>query len=220
MGPDSKIRIVIAEDHRLFREGLRSILKDDKSLEIVGEAVNGLQAINVVSDLKPDVVLLDITMPVMDGIQVIPVIRQKSAGTKVLMLTASKDEGKVLKSLQAGAKGYLSKDTSTSSLIKAIKVVHKDQLWVQRKLVARFFNGDFVGDLGKEDRQDKAKANLTPREQDILLLLTKGFTNKEIANDLFISEKTVRNHLTKVFRKLNVNRRIEAIFAAIKLGFT
>jgi len=220
MGPNSKIRIVIAEDHRLFREGLRLILKDDKSLEIVGEAANGLQAINVVRDLKPNVILLDIAMPVMDGIQIIPAIRQKSPGTKVLMLTASKDETTIFKSLRAGAKGYLSKDTSTSSLIKAIKAVNNDELWLQRKLVARFFSGDYAANLGKEDRSEQTKKHLTPREQDVLLLLTKGLTNKEIANALFISEKTVKNHLNKIFKKLNVCRRIEAILAAIKLGFT
>jgi len=220
METERKIRIVIAEEHRLFREGIRSIRKDEKNIENVGEAVNGLQAIDVVSDLKPDVVLLDVTMPELDGIQTIPVIRQKSPGTKVLMLTASKDEATILKSLQVGAKGYLSKDTSTSCLIKAIKVVHRNELWVQRQLVARFFNGDFAADLGREDRQEKTRENLTPREQDVLLLLTKGLTNKEIANDLFISEKTVKNHLNKIFKKLNVSRRFEATLRAIKLGLT
>jgi DNA-binding NarL/FixJ family response regulator len=220
MEPDSKIRIVIAEDHKLFREGLRSILKDDKSLEIVGEAANGLQAINVVRDLKPDVILLDINMPVMDGIQIIPAIRQKSSGTKVLMLSAAKDETTILKSLRAGAKGYLSKDTSTSSLIKAIKVVHKDELWVERTLITRFFNGDYNDDLNRDNRQKNTKETLTAREQDVLRHLIKGSTNKEIGNELFISEKTVKSHLNKIFRKLNVSRRLEAILYAIKLGLT
>ncbi len=220
MEPDSKIRIVIAEDHRLFREGLRLILNGEESFEIVGETANGLQAIDVISVLKPDLVLLDIILPELSGIEVIPIIKQTSPGTKALMLTASKDEIKILKFLNAGAKGYLSKNTTTSDLIKAIKVVNKGQLWVERKLVARYFNGDITADIGREDRQENPKKDLTPREQDVLRLLIKGSTNKEIANDLFISEKTVKSHLNKIFKKLNVSRRLNAILSAIKLGFT
>jgi two-component system response regulator DegU len=220
MGPDSKIRIVIVEDHRLFREGLRLILSVERSFEIVGEAANGLQAIDVISGLKPDVVLLDITMPELSGIEIIPIIKQKSPGTKALMLTASEDETKILKSLKAGAKGYLSKNITISGLIKAIKVVNKGQLWVERELVARYFNGDIIADIGREGRQEKMNEALTPREQDVLRLLIKGSTNKEIANGLFISEKTVKSHLNKIFKKLNVSRRLDAILSAIKLGFT
>jgi two-component system response regulator DegU len=218
MDSDKKIRILIVEDHRLFREGLRSILKDEKNIEIAGEAVNGLQAIDMVTDLNPDVVILDINMPELDGIRAIPMIKQKSVGTKILMLTSSKDEATILKSIKAGAKGYLSKNTSTSCLIKAIQAVHRNELWVERKLVAKFFNGDFAADLGNEDRQENTKENLTLRKQEVLLLLAKGFTNKEIANDLFISEKTVKNHLNKIFKKLNVSRRFEAILHAVKAG--
>ena len=220
MGADSNIRIVIAENHSLYREGIRRILNEEKCFEIVGEANNGFQAIDVISDLKPDVVLLNINLPGLDGVQLIPIIKQKSPGTKALMLTSSEDEAKILKALQAGAKGYLSKDTSTSSLIKAIKVVHKDQLWVQRKLVARFFNGDFNDDLDRDSQQKNTKEILTAREQEVLSQLIKGLTNKEIGNELFISEKTVKSHLNKIFRKLNVSRRLQAILHAIKLGLT
>ncbi len=216
---DSKIRIVLAEDYRLIREGLRLIIGSRGNIEIVGEATNGLQAIDVISGLKPDVVLLDITMSELDGIQIIPIIKKKSSGTKALMLTASEDEAMIFKALKAGAKGYLSKNTSTSSLIKAIKVVHKDELWVERKVVARFFYENNTADSGKEGLQENPIKDLTPREQDVLRLLIKGFSNKEIANDLFISEKTVKSHLNKVFRKLNVSRRLDAILSAIKSGF-
>ena len=216
---DSKIRIVLAEDYRLIREGLRLIIGSRGNIEIVGEATNGLQAIDVISGLKPDVVLLDITMSELDGIQIIPVIKKKSPATKVLMLAASEDEAMIFKALKAGAKGYLSKNTSTSSLIKAIKVVHKDELWVERKVVARFFYENNTADSGKEGLQENPIKDLTPREQDVLRLLIKGFSNKEIANDLFISEKTVKSHLNKVFRKLNVSRRLDAILSAIKSGF-
>ena len=220
MGADSNIRIVIAENHSLYREGIRRILNEEKCLEIVGEANTGFQAIDVISDLKPDVALIDINMSKLDGVQLIPIIKQKSPGTKALMLTSSEDEATIVKALQSGAKGYLSKDTNTSSLIKAIKVVHKDQLWVERKLVARFFNGDYNDDLNRDSRQKNTKETLTPREQDVLRHLIKGSTNKEIGNELFISEKTVKSHLNKIFRKLDVSRRLEAILYAIKLGLT
>ena len=215
MGPDSKIRIVIVEDHRIFREGLRLILNGEESFEIVGEAANGIQAIDVISGLKPDVVLLDITMPELSGIDTIPLIIQKSPGTKVLMLTASKEETKIFKSLKAGARGYLTKNATILELIKAIKVVNKGQLWIERKLFTSYFNGGIASDISREGRQEK----LTPREQDVLHLLIKGLTNKEIADDLFISEKTVKSHLNKIFKKLNVSRRLGAILTAIKLGF-
>lgn len=136
------------------------------------------------------------------------------------MLTSSKDETKIIKSLKAGAKGYVSKNTSTSDLFKAIKLINKGQLWVERELIAKYFNGDITTEVGGKDRQEKIKKDLTLREQDVLRLLVKGSTNKEIANNLFISEKTVKSHLNKIFKKLNVSRRLDAILSAIKLGFS
>jgi DNA-binding NarL/FixJ family response regulator len=129
-----KIKVVIADDYKLLREMLRLTLRQEKDIEIVGEAGNGLQALDVISDLKPDVVLLDIIMPEMDGIKVLPAIREKSPNTKALMLTVASDEAKILNALKAGAKGYLSKNVGISDLIMAIKAVHQGELWVARKL--------------------------------------------------------------------------------------
>ena len=213
-----KIRVVIAEDHRLLREGLLNMLHQDESVEVVGEAVSVLQAIDVIGDVQPDVVLLNTTMLESNGIQVIPVIRQKSLGSKPLMLTAATDEDVVLEALKAGAKGYLSKDTSVSNLMRAIKAVHNGELWVERKMISRFFDRETTADLEREHQQIKTKAALTPREEEVLCLLTKGSTNKEIAQDLFISEKTVKSHLNSIFKKINVSRRLQAILYAIKQG--
>ncbi len=215
-----QIWVVIADDHMLLREMLCQTLRQEKSIEVVGEAGNGLQAIDVISDLKPDIVLLDIIMPEMDGIKVLPAIREKSPKTKALMLTVAKDEGMILKALKAGAKGYLSKDVGISDLIKAIQAVHQGELWVERKLMARYFEGEAIADPKGEDRSGKTREGLTPREQEVLRLLSKGSTNKELAKTLFISEKTVKSHLNSIFRKLKVSRRLQAILYAIRQGLT
>ena len=217
MGSDSKIRIVIVEDHEIIRECLCLILASEKNIDIVGEASNGLEAIKVISDLQPDVILLDISMPGMGGFEALPIIKQKSPATRTLMLTASSDNGTIVNALKAGARGYLSKGTNSQGLIKAIKEVHNGGMWIERKLVCQFFEENDAVDKNHIVRQ-KNKNNLTPREQDVLRVLSKGCTNKEIARDLFISEKTVKSHLNRIFKKLDVNRRLEAILYAIKTG--
>lgn len=214
----SRIRIVIADDHGLFRELLRITLRREGSIKIVGEAVNIRQTIDLISELKPDIVLLNSTMPEMDGIEVFPEIREKNQNTKTLMLTANKDEATIFKALKGGAKGYLSKDTSISNLIKAIQAVHKGELWVERKLMAKFLEGEAIADSRREGQAGKLKKVITAREKEVLRLLTTGRTNKEIAKALFISEKTVKSHLNSIFKKLNVTRRLQAILYAINRG--
>ena len=216
----SKIRVVIADDHSLFREMLRLTMRREGSVKIVGEAANGRQTIDVISELKPDIVLLNSTMPEMGGIEVLPVIREKNLKTKALMLTANKSETVIFKALKGGAKGYLSKNVSISDLIKAIQAVHKGELWVERKLMAKFFDKEAITDPKGESRAGRPKMVLTPREKEILSILTTGCTNKEIAKALFISEKTVKSHLNSIFRKLNVTRRLQAILQAINRGLS
>ena len=214
----SRIRIVIADDHGLFRELLRITLRREGSIKIVGEAANIRQTIDLISELKPDIVLLNSTMPEMDGIEVFPEIREKNQNTKTLMLTANKDEATIFKALKGGAKGYLSKDVSISNLVKAIQAVHKGELWVERKLMAKFLEGEAIADSRREGQAGKLKKVLTQRENEVLRLLTTGRTNKEIAKALFISEKTVKSHLNSIFKKLNVTRRLQAILYAINRG--
>lgn len=220
MAPDEKVKIVLAVSHKLFQEGLRLILNSEISFEVVGVVNNGLQAINVISELQPDIVLLDLSLPEVSGIEVLSVIKQKNPDTKALLITNDRDEQVIIKAIRAGAKGYLSKNTSVSDLIKAIQVVYQNEFWVQRKLVTQFINGDFTTDAGGEDFHQNKLAELTPREQDVLRSLVKGASNKEIAKELFISEKTVKSHLNQVFKKMNVSRRLEAILSAIKAGLT
>jgi NarL family two-component system response regulator LiaR len=215
-----KIKVVIADDHALFREMLRLAMRGEGSIKIVGEAANWRQTIDVISGLKPDIVLLDSTMSEMDGIEALPAIREKSPKTKALMMKANKNEAAIFSALKGGAKGYLSKDVSISDLIKAIKAVHIGELWVERRLMARFFDREAIADSKGEGRAGRPKKVLTPREKEVLCILTTGCTNKEIAQALFISEKTVKSHLNSIFKKLNVTRRLQAILEAIKQGLS
>jgi DNA-binding NarL/FixJ family response regulator len=212
------IRVVIVDDHRLVREGLRRILAAEAHVEIVGEAADGLQAIGVVSDLKPDVVLLDINMPEMDGIEAIPAIREESPEIKPLMFSAYMDEATIFRALKAGAKGYLLKDAASCDLIKAIQAVHRGEVWVERELMARFIDEEAGGDFPEGAPTIISNGALTPREREVLRCLARGWTNKEIADALYISEKTVKSHLTSIFKKLKVPGRFRAMLHAVTLG--
>lgn len=155
----------------------------------------------------------------MNGFELLPIIKQKSPATKALIVSSAIDESAVVKALELGAKGYLSKNASSSCLFNAIEVVINGELWIERKLVAKYFDGiQAAGCSGRQERKEKTKNDLTPREQEVLLLLTKGFANKEIGQKLFICEKTVKSHLHRIFKKLNVNKRLEAILLAMKRG--
>jgi len=212
------ITVVIADERRLIRDALRVVLSREKNIQILGEATSGSESLDVTGDLKPDVVLLDYYMPGVDGVEFIQSITEKSPETKILMLTLSMDETVVFEALKAGAKGYISKDASISDLIKAIQTVHEGELWVERKMISSFF--DQMDGAGEGDQEGKTDEGLTVREQEVLLCLTSGSTNKEIAEALNISEKTVKSHLNSIFRKLNVSRRLEAILYAINRGIT
>jgi DNA-binding NarL/FixJ family response regulator len=215
---ESRIRVVIAHDHKLVRESVCLALSEEESIQIVGQVANRPEAIDGVSKLKPDVVLLNIYIPEMDSVEVIHPIIAKSLKTKILILNHDMEEDMVFQYLKAGAKGYISKDASITDLTKAIHAVHQGELWLERKLIARFFDEEAVVAATAEDRLGRSEEGLTPREQEILRCLTTGCTNKEIAESLFISEKTVKCHLNSIFRKLNVTRRLQAILYAINIG--
>jgi two-component system NarL family response regulator len=220
MRTDGPIRVVIADSHQLFRTGLRLILDSEAGIALGGEAADGLETIEVVSTIQPDVLLLDISLPGTNGIGVLRTLKEKSPATKPLLLVTTRDEGLIFTALRAGAKGYLSKDTTVSHLTKAIQAVHEDELWVERKLVAQFVEAETTAEVQEENRQDGTQQALTTREGEILRLLTSGGTNKEIAQALFISEKTVKCHLNNIFRKLNFTRRLDAVLYAIHCGLT
>ncbi len=215
---EGPIRVVIVHEQRLVCEAFRVSLDSEDDIEIVGEAGHGLQPYHRIQDLKPDVVLLDIGTSEMEGIELIRTITQQCPEAKLLLLTAARDEAMIVSALRAGAKGYVSKNASVADLRKAIRGVHRGDVWVERKLVARLLGGEAFADVGGGNAHGSAKGVLTAREQAVLRRLTSGGTNKDIADALFISEKTVKTHLSSIFRKLHLTRRLQAVLYAIQQG--
>jgi DNA-binding NarL/FixJ family response regulator len=215
---DNQIRVVLADDQRLFREGLCYSLRGEQSINIVGQAISGRQTIEIVDKLKPDVALIDFVILGMNGAEIIPTIKEKSPNTKPLMLSNSEKEDMIFKTLKAGARGYLNKNASTSDLVKAIKAVHKGELWVDRKLFTLFFERENLSKNEHQQPSDRAAGRLTSKEEQVLYYLTKDYTNKEIAHELSISERTVKSHLNNIFKKLAVTSRLKAILYAMNRG--
>ena len=207
------IKVVIADDHTLFREGIRRILSLEKDILVVGEASRGDEIIKLVERTKPDVLLLDVKMPRGDVVQTLLEIKEKNVPTKVLILTAFSEDENVLNAAKGGARGYLLKGIDFPTLLQAIKMVHKGGLWIDKELpAAEAFEEIAQGQMGDVDEAayDDAISTLTKRETEILKLVAEGLTNEEIGKKIFISEKTVKTHLTNIFDKLKVNNRFKA----------
>lgn len=213
------IKIVIADDHALFREGLRRILSLEKDILVVGEASRGDEVVKVVERTSPDVLLLDLKMPKADVVQILLELNEKSPATKVVLLTAFSDEEDVLNSAKGGARGYVLKGASSTTLLQAIKTVQRGGVWVDREIPA----ADTFEEISRS-RAVRADAgpvpdaikSLTKREIEILRLVAEGLTNEEIGKRVFISEKTVKTHLTNIFDKLKVNNRFKAALMIMK----
>ena len=214
-----EIRIFIVDENNLFREGLRMILSRDPHLNVVGEALSGADPFTEIGDVKPDLVLLDIDISNSEVLDHIHTVKQESPETKIILLASKIQEDTVYKALNAGAGGYVLKDSSAEELVKAIQSVQEGELWLERKMITRMFKGQRSKNAD-ERRENTPEDQLTPREKEVLQLLSKGLTNKEIAQKLFISEKTVKSHLSSIFRKLNVTKRLQAILYSIKRGLT
>ncbi|MGV8145604.1 MAG: response regulator [Alkaliphilus sp.] len=205
-----KIKILIADDHSLVREGLKQILELENDIQIVGEAGDGEEAIELLKHVKPDIVILDINMPKMNGIQTLRRMKDIDITTKIIMLTFHEEEEYLKETLNLGANGYVLKDAESESLTKAIRDVYKGETSVPPNIV--FENQTPYGQMVDE----KGKGGLTKREYEVLILIAEGITNKEIAERLFISEKTVKNHVSSIFKKIKVNDRTQAAIYAYK----
>lgn len=203
------IRIVIADDHAVVRQGLRMFLSLDPDLEIIGEAVDGKKAIELAHSLHPDIVLMDLVMPVVGGVEATATIRRELPDVEVIALTSILEDNSVVDAVRAGAIGYLLKDTEAEELIRAIKAAAAGQVQLSPKAAAR---------LLREVRAPENPEVLTERETEVLRLLGGGQSNKEIAQTLVIGEKTVKTHVSNILAKLNVRSRTQAALYATRIG--
>lgn len=207
-----RIKILIADDHSLVREGLMKILELEEDFEVVGQASNGLETIERIKELNPDVLLLDINMPVMGGLATLRKINEEKIKIKTVMLTIHEAREYLMETMELGALGYVLKDSDSQSLSKAIRDAYIGESYIQPKLAANLVKEFSVNKSSRE----KTNNELTKREYEVLSLIAEGLNNKNIAERLFISEKTVKNHVSSIFRKINVNDRTKAAIYAFK----
>jgi two-component system, NarL family, response regulator LiaR len=205
------IRILVVDDHSVVRQGLKMFLGLDPDLEIVGEAENGAEAVKMAAELNPDVVLMDMLMPVMDGIEATKAIRGSMPDTEVIALTSVLEDAAVVGAIKAGAIGYLLKDTQSDELRRAIKAAADGQVQLSPQAAARLMREVRTPEVAPPDA-------LTERENDVLKLLAQGKANKEIARDLIIGEKTVKTHVSNILLKLGVQSRTQAALYAAQNG--
>jgi len=209
------IRVLIADDHHVVRRGLLFFLKTQKDIEVIGEAKNGVEAVELVDSLQPDIVLMDLVMPEMDGILATKKIKAKWPTVHILMLTSFSDKDHVLPAIEAGAAGYQLKDIEPDELVNSIR-----QIISGENIIHPVATTQLEETLREEENLPHVKNALTPRERDVLAELTKGKSNREIASSLFVTEKTVKTHISNIFTKLDVQDRTQAALYAVKHGLT
>jgi len=212
----SKYRIVIAEDHTILREGLRALLSSNPDFEVVGEAQDGREAIRCVEKLKPNLILTDLSMPRMNGMDAIREIRRRAPETKILVLTVHRTEEYILATLKAGADGYLLKETTHGELLAAVRHVLSGKHYISPGISDKVLDGYLEG--RKTLKARTSWETLTAREREILKLIAEGYRNKEIAKDLFISVKTIEKHRANLMDKLNVHNIPALTALAIEKG--
>lgn len=210
----SKIRVLVVDDHAMFREGIRSLLQGYDDIEIVAEATDGREAIEKACQLAPQVVLMDIGMPVMNGLEATRRIHKEAPGARVLALTQYEDSEYILSMLRAGAKGYVAKTATASELVSAIRTVHKGESFLYPSAATALVEEYLMRAEGEKNEYE----HLTDREREVLQLVAEGRTNREIADMLFISVKTVLRHRTNIMEKLGFHNRTELIKYAISKG--
>ena len=212
-----KIRILIADDHAVVRQGTRSLLEREKDLEVVGEAGDGEEAVRLIEQLRPDVAMIDIAMPKLNGVEVTRQIKPRCPSTAVLILTAYDDDEYIFALLEAGAAGYLLKDVDSREVVEAVRAVYAGES-VLHPVIARKVISRFIPTATKVG-EEKPAVELSEREMQVLRLAARGMSNKDIATELFISMRTVQGHLSVIFNKLGVGSRTEAVFQAVKRGW-
>ncbi|HEY8450323.1 MAG TPA: response regulator transcription factor [Bacillota bacterium] len=221
MSTSSTIRVVVADDHVLLRQGLRQVLELEPDLTVVGEAGDGEEAVRQALGLKPDVVLLDITMPKLNGIEAARRIKQQLPRTGIVMLTIHDTDEYLLEAVSAGINGYVLKDVEPRVLVEAVRACSRGNGYLHPSITAKLLGrlGQRRGRPELPKRRRIGDEGLTPREFQVLELIAQGASNREIAATLYISESTVKNHVTSIFRKLEVTDRTQAVLYALRKGW-
>ena len=207
------IRVLIVDDHEVVRDGLITILGRENDFTVVGEAKNGLEAIEKAQELKPDVLLMDLRMPELDGVEAMRRIREDNPDVKFIVLTTYDSDEYIFDAIEAGAKGYLLKDASRDELFQAVRAVYRGESIIQPGVAARILDR-----FSQLSRQAVDSGGLSERELEVLRLISRGAANKEIGASLSISESTVKTHVANIFQKLDVNDRTDAVTQALKKG--
>jgi DNA-binding NarL/FixJ family response regulator len=210
-----KITVIIADDQTLFREGIKDLLENEKNIQVIAEAADGREALRLVKKLRPNVILLDIKLPHMDGIEATRQIHKECPTTNVLILSGYEDEAHVMEAIQAGANGYLSKMLPAAELVNALKTFANQGVMIPQPVMSKLIDG--LRNMGTANAEASLVA-LTKTEIKVLALLGRGQSNKEIAASLTCSVKTIKNHLNSMFQKLSVSNRTEAVVKGIDLG--
>jgi DNA-binding NarL/FixJ family response regulator len=203
------IRVLVVDDHQVVRHGLRTFLDVQDDIEVVGEAGDGGEAVSATEELSPDVVLLDLQLPTIDGVEALRMLRERGCTAKVLVLTSFTEPSSVVPALRAGAAGYLFKDVEPDALAQAIRAVHAGQVLLEPEVAAALLAGD---------APNERAASLTDREREVLAEIARGRSNREIARALVLSEKTVKTHVSSILAKLGLSDRTQAALFAVKSG--
>ena len=212
---DEPLRVLVVDDHALFRRGLQMVLGAEPDIEVVGEASDGAEAVEKAKSLKPDVVLMDVRMPKRSGIEATGSIRGELPDAKILMLTMSDEEADLYEAIKAGASGYLLKEISIEEVPDAIRSVWAGQSRISPSMASKLLS-EFAAMSQRSGTAQPAGTQLTPREMQVLKLVAQGLNNKDIAEKLFISENTVKNHIRNILDKLHLHSRMEAVVYAVK----
>lgn len=210
----NRISVLIADDHSMLRQGLKQILELESDIAVIAQASNGSEAIQLAREHRPDVILMDINMPGTNGLQAIKQIKDENLVCRIIVLTIHEDREYLFKTLQMGAEGYVLKDAEPKVLVDAIRNVYSGRSYIQPNMTMELVKEFNRVTLHEKDKQ--SDNNLTTREIEVLELIAEGMINKEIAKTLYISEKTVKNHVSNIFRKLNVSDRTQAAIYAFK----
>lgn len=217
----AKIRVMIADDHPIVRDGLKKLLNLEDDIEVVAVASDGREVLDQVAQFQPDIILLDLRMPNLDGITTLQTLQQRDCPSKVIILTASEDKNEFVQAMKHGARGIVLKQTASELIVKSIRKVHAGEIWLDSQTTAavmRQFASPASESYPVQGGRVRARSPLSAREREIVALVAQGYKNKEMAEKMFISEQTVKNHLHNIFDKLGVSDRLELALYAIHKG--